>query len=216
MNIRSHLGVVGRLGKTVLVLLAIAMVGLASASVYVFYYVNPTSTIRASDITLVAGSDSGSGACPNYPCATVGISSTGDTAVVQLSMFKANGTFVPPPATYYSNLIKVVDANHAHTIQSVQVFGVASTRATDFGKVIVYYCTAQTDFNPDATLVTPGNCPGSYSITSASAGYFSLGISNQAIALGATHYIEVVVYAGNNALNVAGDTIKFNVAVQWF
>lgn len=214
MNIRSHLSILGRLGKAALVLLAVAMIGLASASVYVFYYVNPTSTIRASDITLVAGSDSGAGACPNYPCATVGISSTGDTAAVQLSMFKANGTFVPPPATYYSNLIKVVDANHAHTIQSVQVFGITSTRASDFGKVIVYYCTAQTDFNPDSTLVNSGNCPGSISLTSTTGG--SLGISNQAIALGATHYIEVVVYAGNNALNVAGDTIKFNVAVQWF
>ncbi|HME19313.1 MAG TPA: hypothetical protein VKF15_06245, partial [Nitrososphaerales archaeon] len=70
-----------RIRKIILVLLAVSMVGLAGASVYVFYYVSPTSTIRASDVTLAAGSDS-TGSCTVYPCATVSVSGTSDTATV--------------------------------------------------------------------------------------------------------------------------------------
>ena len=40
--------------KLVVVLLLIGMVSSASATVYVFYYVNATSTVKAPDLTLVA------------------------------------------------------------------------------------------------------------------------------------------------------------------
>jgi len=219
MNIRSGLHLVGKstIGRIILVLLAVSMVGLASATVYVYYYVNPTSTVKTQDITLAAGSDS-TPPCTTFPCASVAISSTSDTAAVQISMFKANSTFTPPPASYYSNLIQVKDANNAHKILSVQIFGITDTRAADFGQIAVYYCTTQTEFSPSGAPVTPANCvgsPGGLAITSTTGGTlpgFGTGVG---IAAGATHYIEVVAYAGSGATVVAGDTIKFNVAVQW-
>ena len=213
MNIRSGLSFVGgsRIGKVILILLAVSMVGLASASVYVFFYASPTSTIRASDVTLAAGSDS-TGSCTVYPCATVSISGTSDTATVSMSMFKADSTFTPPPSSYYSNLIQVKDATNAHSIRSVQILGIGSTSANDFGKIIVYYCTTQTDFNPDGSLVTPANCVGSYSITSTTGGSVS-GSFPVAISAGGTHYIELVAYAGSSG--TVGDTIQFKIAVQW-
>jgi hypothetical protein len=217
MNIRSGLSFVAnsRLWKLILVLIAVSMIGLASASVYVYYYVSPTSTVKAPDVTLAAGSDA-SGSCTVYPCATVSISGTSDTATVSMSMFKADSTFTPPPSSYYSNLIQVKDATNAHSIKSVQILGISSTRAADFGTIIVYYCTAQTDFNPDGTLVTPSNCD-SFSITSTTGGSvsgasFTFPVS---ITAGSTHYIELVAYAGSGGTVVAGDTIQFKIAVQW-
>jgi len=187
------------------------MVGLASASVYVYYYVSPTSTIRASDLTLAAGTDA-SGSCTSYPCATVAISGTSDTATVTMSMFKADSTFTPPPASYYSNLIQVKDASNAHSIKSVQIFAISRTSASDFGSITVYYCTTQTDFNPDGTLVTPGNCVGSFSVISLTGGSVS-GSFPVAISAGSTHYIEMVAYGGSSG-SVA-DTVQFKIAVQW-
>jgi hypothetical protein len=216
MNIRSGLSFIGgpRIGKIILVLLAVSMVGLASASVYVYYYASPTSTVRASDVTLAAGPDA-SGSCTIYPCATVSISGTSDTATVTLSMFKADNTFTPPPSTYYSNLIQVKDATNAHQILSVQILGISSTRAADFGTIIVYYCTAQTEFTAAGVLATPGNCD-SFSITSTTGGSVSGTISFPVpITAGSTHYIELVAYAGNGGTVVAGDTIQFKIAIQW-
>jgi len=114
--------------------------------------------------------------------------------------------------SYYSNLIQVKDATNAHSIRSVQILGIGSTSANDFGKIIVYYCTTQTDFNPDGSLVTPANCVGSYSITSTTGGSVS-GSFPVAISAGGTHYIELVAYAGSSG--TVGDTIQFKIAVQW-
>jgi hypothetical protein len=213
MNVRGRMGLVlgSRLRRIVLVLLLVSMVGLATASVYVFFYASDTSTIRGSDVTLAAGSDA-SGSCTVYPCATVSISGTSDTATVSMSMFKADNTFTPPPSSYYSNLIQVKDATNAHSIKSVQIFGISRTSASDFGSIIVYYCTAQTDFNPDGTLVTPSNCVGSFTISSTTGGVVS-GSFPVAIAAGATHYIEIVAYAGSSG--AVTDTIQFKIAVQW-
>lgn len=214
MNFKSGLRFVGgsRIGRIALVLLAVSMVGFAGASVYVFYYASSTSTIRTSDVTLAAGSDS-TGSCTVYPCATVSISGTSDTATVSMSMFKADSTFTPPPSSYYSNLIQVKDVTNTHSIESVQILGISSTSASDFGKIIVYYCTAQTEFNPDGTLVTPSNCVGSFSITSTTGGSVSGFGSPVSITAGSTHYIEVVAYAGSTG--AVGDTIQFKIAVQW-
>ena len=206
----------GRIGgssvrKVILTLLAVSMVVLAAASVYVFYYVSPTATVRVADVTLAAGTDA-SGSCTVYPCATVSVSGTSDTATVSMSMFNADNTFNPPPSSYYSNLIQVKDATNTHSLKSVQILGITSTNANDFGKIIVYYCTAQTDFNPDGSLVTPSNCVGSYSITSTTGGSVP-GSFPVSITAGSTHYIELVAYAGSSG--TVGDTVQFKIAVQW-
>jgi hypothetical protein len=191
------------------------MMAVATASVYVFFYSGQTATVRTSDVTLAAGPDA-SASCTAYPCATVSVSGTSDTATVALSLFKADNTFTPPPSTYYSNLIQVKDATNAHQILSVQILGISSTRAADFGTIVVYYCTAQTEFTASGTLVTPGNCD-SFSITSTTGGSVSGASFTFPLSIGAggTHYIELVAYAGSGASVVAGDTIQFKIAVQW-
>jgi len=204
----SHLAKIRRI---LLPLLTIALVGTATASVYTYFYASTTATVRTPDVTLAAGSDS-SGSCTVYPCATVTISGTSDTATVSMSMFKADSTFTPPPSSYYSNLIQVKDATNTHSIKSVQILGVGSTSASDFGDIIVYYCTVQTEFNPSGALVTPANCVGSFAITSTTGGSVS-GTFPVSITAGSTQYIELVAYAGSTS--TVGDTIAFKIAVQW-
>lgn len=183
----------------------------ASATVYVFFYAGSTSTIRAPDIALAAGPDSSS-SCSVYPCATVSISGTSDTATVTMSMFKADATYSPPPSSYYSNLIQVKDSTNAHSIISVQIISISSTSSNDFGKIIVYYCTTQTEFTASGSLVTPGSCVGSYSITSTTAGSVS-GSFPVSISAGSTQYIELVAYAGSSGST--SDTITFKIAIEW-
>ena len=204
----------GRPAKTILVILLLASAVAASATVYTFFYANTTGTVRAPDVTLAAGTDN-SGSCSAYPCATVSIAGTFDTATVALSLFKADATFSPPPSTYYSNLIHIKDATNAHSIQGSSITNVACSNAggcgVDLGSVTVYYCTAQCTFNSNGA-VSGGTEIGSYTYTSATSGSIS-GTFPVSIAASATHYIEVVAYAGSGA--VTGDTISFKVAVQW-
>jgi len=202
-----------RIGGLATALLMLGLVAAASATTYVYFYTNDTATVRTSDVTLAAGADS-SGSCTVYPCATVTISGTSDTATVTMSLFKADATFTPPPATYYSNLVQVKSATNAHSIKGVAILGIASTRAADFGSVTVYYCTVQTDFNPDGSLVTPANCVGSFTFASTTGGSVS-GTFPVSLAAGGTHYIEVLAYAGSGGTVVAGDTITFKIAIQW-
>ncbi|QQG48114.1 MAG: hypothetical protein HY247_04975 [archaeon] len=202
-----------RRAKVLAGLFILSMVGTATASVYVYDYASFTSTVRAADVTIAAGSDS-SGSCTVYPCATVTVSGTSDTATVTMSLFKADATFSPPPATYYSNLVQVKDATNTHSIKGVTILGISDTRAADFGSVTVYYCTVQTDFNADGTLVTPANCVGSLTFTSTTGGSVS-GTFPVSITAGSTQYVEVVAYAGSGGTVVTGDTISFKVAVQW-
>jgi len=198
---------IGRFGIPLLAILLVAMVAVASATVFVFFYSGMTLTVRSPDVTLAAGSDA-SASCTMYPCATVAISSTSDTARVSLSMFKADTTFTPVPATYYSNLVLINDANNGHVINSIQVFSIGTT-GTPFGSVTVYYCTTQTNFNPNGTPVTA--CTGSYTFTAATSGTVFTG--SQGIAVGATQYIELVSYAGSSA--ASGNTITFTVSISW-
>ncbi len=202
-----------RIGGLAGALLILGLVATAGATTYVFFYVSNTATVRTSDLTLAAGTDS-SGSCTVYPCATVTVTGTSDTATVTMSLFKADATFSPPPATYYSNLVQVKSATNTHSIKAVAILGISDTRAADFGSATVYYCTTQTDFNPDGTLVTPANCVGSFTFTSTTGGSVS-GTFPVSIAAGGTHYIEVVAYAGSGGTVVAGDTITFKISVQW-
>ena len=206
---RFRRGLPSRGLKTTLVLLLLASAVAASATVYSFFYANSTGTVRAPDVTLAAGTDS-SGSCSAYPCATVAISGTSDTATVALSIFKADNTFSPPPSTYYTNLVQIKDATNAHSIQSISITNIAQS-GSDFGSVTVYYCTVQCTFNSNGA-VSGGTLVGSYAFTSATSGSIG-GTFPQSIGVGATHYIEVVAYAGGSANT--GDTISFKVAVQW-
>lgn len=187
----------------------LAVTAAASATVYEYFYANSTATVRSPDVTLAAGTDS-SASCTVYPCASVSVSGTSDTATVTLSLFKADSTFTPPPSTYYTNLLQVKSATNSHSILSVSITNIASTVAGDFGKVVVDYCTTQCTFDSNGNLLT-GTLVGSYAMTSTTSGTIS-GFP-QAIAASGTHYIEVVAYAGSGG--TAGDTISFKVAVQW-
>ena len=195
--------------RLVLVLLLLAVSVAASATVYSYFYANTTGTVRTPDVTLAAGTDSAT--CTTvYPCATVTISGTSDTATVTLSLFKADASLTPPPTTYYTNLDQVKDTANPHNILSVSVTSIASTSGSDFGKITVYYCTTQCTFDSGGNVAS-GTSIGSYSITSTTGGAIFSG--SQSISAGGTHYVEVVAYAGASA--TSGDTISFKVAVQW-
>jgi len=196
-----------RFTGTVLAVFLLVIAVAASATIYAYFYAYQTATVRAPDLTLAAGTDTSS--CSTvYPCATVTIAGTSDVATVTLSIFKGDTGFTPVPATYYSNLVQIKDSTNAHTISSVKVFSVGTT-GTPFGSVTVYYCTTQTDFNPDGTPVSA--CAGSYTVTSAASGTVFSG--SQGIAASATQYIEIVSYAGSSAST--GNTITFTVSVSW-
>jgi len=200
-------------GSLAAILLLCAAV-VASAAIYDLFFLNSTATIRAPDVTLAAGSDSSSCPVGVYPCATVAISGTSDTATVSLTLFKADAaTYSPPPSTYYTNLIKVDDANNPHSILSVSVASIASSSPSDFGSVTVYYCTTQCTFN-SLGAVSGGTQVGILTFTSSSGTGPLAGTWPQGISVSGVHYIEVVAYAGSGA-NAGTDTISFSVAVQW-
>jgi hypothetical protein len=195
----------------VLAALVLAMTVAASATVYEYFYSSNTATVQAPDVTLAAGTDA-SGSCTVYPCATVAISGTSDTATVSLSLFKADATYSPPPSTYYTNLIQVKDSANTHSIMGITITSITDTSSNDFGSVTVYYCTVQCTFSV-LGAVTGGTEVGSLTFTSTGGGGTLSGSWPQSIAASGVHYIEVVAYAGNNA--GTGDTITFKVAVQW-
>lgn len=201
---------VSRHAKTVMLLFLLTVAVAGSATVYTYMYSSATATVRAPDVTLAAGTDS-SASCTAYPCATVAVSGTSDTATITLSLFKADATFSPPPSTYYTDLVQVKDATNPHSILSVSIANVASTSASDFGKITVYYCTAQCTFDANGNVVA-GTLVGTFAITSTTGGTVS-GVFPQSIGAAATHFIEVVAYAGSAA--TTGDTISFTIAVQW-
>ncbi len=197
-----------RWAKLLSIVLISGMVATASATVYVFYYGNGTATVQTSDMRLAPGTDA-SASCTAYPCATVTVSSTKDIATIGLSFFPAT-TDTPTPATYYTNITTI--QNHgagSHTIQSVKVFNIVDS-SSSLGSITVYYCTTQTEFNPAGTLVTPSNCPGSFSITSSTGGTV---VSSQTLAAGAKGYVEIVAYAKSTA--TAGSAVTFSIAFQW-
>jgi len=191
-------------GKLIPALLLSAMVITAAAAVFELFFVNTTATVRGSDVSLVAGSDA-SGSCTVYPCATVSISGTNDYATVSLS-FAKSATNNPQPSTYYTDLVEVHDATNGHTISSVNVISpITATSGSDFGKITVYYCSAQT--NDPAT-----NCPNKLDITS-TGGTGAVFSGADALSPGNTRYIEIVAFAGSGATN--GDAVSFNLQVQW-
>jgi len=205
-----------RTGKIIPVLLIALLIAAASSTVYVYYIANSSATVRSPDLRLYAGKDSGAGACPNYPCATVTVASTFDSESIALSIFPS-ATNSPQPATYYSNLTVIKNVGTvSHTINNIKLSnfaGLANLAASPNGGITVYYCTTQTEFNPDGTLVTPGNCVGSATIYSGSSGVLSLTGLPSAIAASAKGYIEL--YGSALSTATAGNSVTFNVSIQW-
>ncbi len=201
----------GTYGKLLLVLFLAAVVVTASATVSVFYYVSGTSTVRTPDVSLAAGADI-SGSCSAYPCASGSVSSTGDVLTVTLSFFPSDTAASVIPATYYSNFAHISNGGTgSHSIESIQVVNIGGTTA-DLGSITVYYCTTQTEFTAAGALVTPGNCVGSFSITSGTGGSLS-GTYPVSIAASGTQYIEIAAYAASGAS--ASTSVTFQIAVQW-
>jgi len=198
-------------GKLLPVLIIALLIGTASSTVYTYYIGNATATVKAPDLRLRAGTDSSS-SCTMYPCATVTVAATYDSETIALSLFPS-ATNTPQPATYYSNLTTIQNKGTlTHSISSIKLS--TFTGLTNLGSIIVYYCTAQTEFNPDGTLVTPANCPYSSTITSSSSGYQSMSGSFPAsLEANAKGYIEVAAYALSTA--AAGSTIAFSISFQW-
>jgi hypothetical protein len=191
-------------GKLIPALLLSAMVITATAAVFELFFANTTATVQANDISLVAGSDA-SGSCTVYPCATVAISGTNDYATVSLS-FAKSAVNSPQPSTYYTDLVEIHDSANSHTVSTVKVIApITATSGSDFGKITVYYCAAQT--NDPAT-----NCPNKLDITS-TGGTGNVFSGSDSLSSGNTRYIEVVAYAGSGATN--GDAVSFNIQVQW-
>jgi hypothetical protein len=202
-------------GKILPVLLIALLIGAASSTVYSYYIANGTATVKTPDLILRAGSDSPCGT--TFPCATVTVGTTPDFETISLSLFPS-ATNTPQPATYYSNLTTIQNHGTAsHSIKSIQVFNFGGTPGLSaLGKIVVYYCTAFTEFNPDGTPVTSANCVASYTITSSSTGYNSLTGSPglpQTLTAGSKGYIEVYAYAASGA--GSGNTITFSISFQW-
>lgn len=189
-----------RVGKITAVMVLAVLMAAASASVFAMYYGNATATVRAPDIQLIAGPDSGGSA---YPGATVSVASTKDFATIAISMF-ASAPNTPQPATYFTNLLQVKNVGTSgHTINQITISGITDANSA-LGKIVVYYCTAQTD--DPAT-----NSVGHFDITSTAGGTLSGG--SQTIAASGTGYIEIVAYAASGA--VAGNAVTFAIGIQW-
>lgn len=199
-------------GKIIPILLIALLIGTASSTVYQYYTGSATLSVQTPDLILRAGTDS-TASCTTYPCATVTISSTNDFATIALSFFPS-ATNTPQPASYYSNLTTI--QNHrtggaTHTIRDIQAK--ISSGAANFGGMTIYYCSTQTEFNPDGTLVTPGNCPGSVSLTSSSSGWVSSSVFSASLANGlhSMGYIEVFTWGATTA---TGSTVV-QLGIQW-
>ncbi|HMD78818.1 MAG TPA: hypothetical protein VKF39_02425 [Nitrososphaerales archaeon] len=200
-----------RTGKIIPVLLIALLIAAASSTVYVYYIGTATGTVKTPDMKLFAGKDS-SACTTSWPCATVTVAATFDYAAISFSLFPSvTQTSTTQPSTYYSNLtvIKNVGAV-SHTLNNIKL---SNFVVTNLGSITVYYCTTQTEFNPDGTLVTPGNCPGSSTITSASSAVQSLAGFPSTLTAGSRGFIELYGYALNTAS--AGSTVTFNIAFQW-
>lgn len=199
-------------GKLLPILLIALLIGSASSTVYVYYFVNSTATVQKPDVRLVSGTDV-SASCTAYPCATETVAATYDFATLGFSLFPS-ATNSPQPATYYSNITTLHNfGTAAHSIISISLTGF--TGVTNLGAITVYYCAAHTEFNPNGTPVTA--CTGSATITSASTGTVTLSGFGSPVSLPAgaasKGYIEVSAYALSTA--TVASTITFQITIEW-
>ncbi|MGA2198692.1 MAG: hypothetical protein ABSG45_02010 [Nitrososphaerales archaeon] len=204
-----------KIGKILPILLIALLIGSASSTVYVYYIGNATGTVKTSDMLLRAGTDSSASCTTSWPCATVTPVTSSDYETIAFSLFPSVASAVQP-ATYYSNLTTI--QNHgtvSHSLKAVDLYNFGGTPGLSaLGKIVVYYCTTQTEFNPDGTLVTPANCLGSATIISTTSGVQVVsGAFPSSLAANAKGYIELSAYALNTA--TAGNTVMFTISFQW-
>lgn len=192
-----------KLGKLIPVFIIAGLVATASAAVFVNYYAAGTATVGTNDVVLAAGTDS-STCTTNFPCIQVTPSSLGDYATVAMNL-GSDTAQTPQPQSFFTDAMTVTNSGpNSRTINSITISGISSTSASDFGSITVYYCATQTN--------TPSTgCTGSFTFSSTTGG----SVTNLPVSLGsgATQYIEFSGYAGASA--TAGDSISFNVQIQW-
>lgn len=214
MTLRTHLSrfLHSKAGKLIPILLIALLVGTASSTVYVFYIANTSATVQTPKVLLRAGTDSSGSACAApWPCAYVNVAATGDYEAITMSLFPSVSETVQPQ-TYYSNLTTI--QNHdtvLHTLRSIELYNIVIP-STTLGGITVYYCTTQTEFNPDGSLVTAGDCPDSFTIVQATTGTHVI-VSSVTLAAGAKDYIEVAAWAASTA--TVGNSVTFDLAFQW-
>lgn len=193
-------------GKILSVLIIAALVASASASVFVNYYGSAAATARQNDLELIAGTDSAT--CgTSAPCINVAAPSPYDYATIGMQL-GVDSAHSPQPATYFTNATTI--QNHgsaARTLESITISGITSTNAADFGNITIFYCATQTN-SPSTT-----SCTGRFGVTSTTGG----SVTNLPVTLnpGSANkgYLEIVGYFGAGA--TLGDTIAFNVQIQW-
>ncbi len=196
--------------KLMLLALVSLLIGAASATVYVFYYGNTTLGVQTPDVQLLAGADSSM--CNMSPCTHVSIAPTHDSAMITMTFFPAAITNSVIPASYYTNVTAIKNTGSSfHIIRGVQISGI-SDPSKALGKITVYYCTDETEFTAMGSLVSPANCVGNYTFTSAISGSIS-GSFPVSIDPSAFQYVELVAYASSSA--TAGSVVSFNMAIQW-
>lgn len=193
-----------KLGKILPVLVIAGLVASASASVFVSYYGSATATVGNNDLSFAAGTDNSASCTGVVPCIHITTATPADYATLALNL-GIDSASSPQPQTYFTDALHIHNGGaNSRSIQSITISSISSTSAADFGSITVYYCTAQT--NTPAT-----SCAGSFAIASTTGGTVSGGA--QAIAASGTGYIELVGFAGSGA--TVGDTISFNLQIQW-
>lgn len=193
-----------RKGKLIAILALVLVMGTASAQVFTMYYGHSTATVRAADVTLVAGTDASLVVPPSkYPAATVEVSSTADYATVGISMF-ASESNLPQPATYFTDVLQIQNAAGAqtHTIKQILISNIDNTDSA-LGQITVYYCTSD-----DLTGVVDH-----FDITDTTGGNLLAIAGEQTIVGGSMAYIAIVAYAADTAN--ADDSVAFDIAIQW-
>ena len=196
-----------KLGKIIPVLVIAGLVATASASVFVIYYGSATASVGSNDLALYAGTDS-TACTTNFPCINVSPSTTNDFVTISLNLGKS-AVDSPQPLSYFTNatVIKNTAASASHTITSITVQAGTDSNAADLGQINVYYCSTQT--NTPAT-----SCTNSWTINSSNLSTGGAVFSgSDSLAAGTTRYIEFTGFTGATATN--GDTINFNLQIQW-
>lgn len=200
-KLRERLGKMNsKSGKIIAMLLLAMFMATASASVFATYYGHGTATVRAADLQLLPGSDNSAGT--TYPSANVTVSNN-NYATVAINIF-ASAVHTPQPAAYFTDLLQIKNNGAGqHNITQIVISGITDSNSI-LGNITVYFCTSQTN-DPASSHA------GVFYMTTTSGG--NVLSSTQAIAAGATAYIEIVAFAKSTA--TAGQSVSFDMAIQW-
>lgn len=231
-HVRLALGRLNTRGcKVGAIAILFVLMATATAAVFSMDYVSGNATARSSDVYLATGSDicgEYSSKPSQYPAAVATISDTKDYAQVGISMFPSvTQTNAPQPATYYTDVLKVVnDGNVAHQIKQIVISDVSDKNNT-LGEISIY-CWQGTV--PDTTtglttlLSTPGTTHVDISGNGASATITpSTGVLiadkeiSQSGQAGNVYHIGIVAHAAAGAGTTASNAghVSFSISIQW-